>query len=94
MSDMYVTKTILFLSVTSDTGKSPSARKVTRDAGLELVGRLSALVQTDTDMFGGGVTCVYTGLSHTPLDPFLSRFSPEDTSSSHVPVDHLLRASI
>lgn len=54
VSDMYVTKTILFLSVTSDTGKSPSARKVTRDAGLELVGRLSALVQTDTDMFGGG----------------------------------------
>lgn len=63
---MYVTKTILFLSVTSDTGKSPSARKVTRDAGLELVGRLSALVQTDTDMFGGGGDlCIHRAQPHS-----------------------------
>lgn len=64
VSDMYVTKTILFLSVMSDTRKSPSARKITRDAGLELVGRLSALVQTDTDMLGGGL-CIHRAQPHS-----------------------------
>lgn len=88
VSAVYEAQIILFLSVVGDTGQSPSARKIARDTGLELIGKLSALMQTDTDMFVCG-PCVYTGLSHTSLDPFLSRFSPEDTSR-----DHQVKASI
>lgn len=68
---MCAAQIILFVSVGSDPGQSPSARNIAGDAGLELIGRLSALIQTDADMFVCG-PCVYTGLSRTSLDPFLS----------------------
>lgn len=71
VSDVYAAQIILFLSVVGDTGQSPSAGEIARDTGLEPIGRLSALMQTDADMFVYR-PCVYTGLSHTSLDPFLS----------------------
>lgn len=51
VSEVYAAQIILFLSAVSDTRESPSAREIARDTGLELTGRLRALMQTDAEMF-------------------------------------------